>query len=284
MINVYTKPSGGQKCYKGHVITLSQNVLQLAEVLPRCPNDLPVIVFTFNGKDNESNDFVVRRNKIGSALTWLVKNNLLYKHITIDEERLNALPKNGLINQQLPSVDFQSNTSESDSEDSDIEDFEIAVDRGSLNGGNESDLICDENTEMTSFLHLDIDTRKQSTLIEQQVTKPNQAKFSWVLEENPFNEFKTQYLAATSFPTLFPNSKGDPTNKASIRNISESETDAFAQKIKHLVKFREKVNGKWHFRFAAHPRFEYWAFNILYRRRLLSQGNFLSNKTLVMPI
>ena len=55
VINVYTKRSGGQKCYKDHVITLPQNVQQLADVFPRCSKDLPVIVFTFefNGQDNQ---------------------------------------------------------------------------------------------------------------------------------------------------------------------------------------------------------------------------------------
>ena len=82
---------------------------------------------------------------------------------------------------------------------------------------------------MTSLLPLDVGTKNQSTLIEQQVTKPNHTKFSWVPEENPCDEFKTEYLAAMPFPTLFPDLKGDPTNKGTIRNISDSQTDAFAQ-------------------------------------------------------
>ena len=40
-----------------------------------------------------------------------------------------------------------------------------------------------------------------------------------------------------------------------------------------MLKFGEQRNGKWHFRFAAHPSFAYWAFNILYRKRILSKGN-----------
>ncbi|CAH3170226.1 unnamed protein product [Porites lobata] len=55
-MHVYTKPRGGQKAYKGHVITLPQDVQQLADVLPRCPQELPVIVFTIAGKDNNCNN------------------------------------------------------------------------------------------------------------------------------------------------------------------------------------------------------------------------------------
>ena len=76
-----------------------------------------------------------------------------------------------------------------------------------------------------------------------------------------------------SFPTLFPDGKGDPTNFSIVREIAKSETESFSLKIKHLLKFGEQRNGKWHFRFAAHPRFAYWAFNILYRKRILSKGN-----------
>lgn len=85
VMHVYTKPRGGQKAYKGHVITLPQDVQQLADVLPRCPKDLPVIVFTISGKHNGSRDFIVRRKhpmlfvgllvsmKMGNQITICIK-------------------------------------------------------------------------------------------------------------------------------------------------------------------------------------------------------------------
>ena len=72
---LYTKPRGGQKAYKGHFITLPQDVQQLADVLLRCPQELPVIVFTIAGKDNKSRDFLVRRQKVAVALYWLTGTN-----------------------------------------------------------------------------------------------------------------------------------------------------------------------------------------------------------------
>ena len=71
VMRVYTKPRGGQRAYKGHVITLPQDVQQLADILPRCPKDLPVIIFTINGKDNSSSDFVVRHKFITHKLKWV---------------------------------------------------------------------------------------------------------------------------------------------------------------------------------------------------------------------
>ena len=61
VINVYTKPFGGQRSYKGHVITLPQDVQQLVGILPRYPDDLPVIVFTVNRKGNCSKDFLAQK-------------------------------------------------------------------------------------------------------------------------------------------------------------------------------------------------------------------------------
>ena len=49
-----------------------------------------------------------------------------------------------------------------------------------------------------------------------------------------------------------------------------------SEKIKHLIKFAEKVDGKWVYRFASHPRFSYWAFNMIQKKRTLQQsGIFL---------
>lgn len=70
-----------------------------------------------------------------------------------------------------------------------------------------------------------------------------------------------------AFPTLFPDAKGDPTNSAIMRDLT------LGGKIKHLVKFAEYSNGKWVYRFASHPQFAYWAFNMIPRHQLLSQGS-----------
>lgn len=52
-----------------------------------------------------------------------------------------------------------------------------------------------------------------------------------------------------AFPTLFPDGKGDPTNPAILKNATLKE------KVKHLIKFAEKKDSKWIYRFANHPRF-----------------------------
>ena len=82
-----------------------------------------------------------------------------------------------------------------------------------------------------------------------------------------------------AFPTLFPDGKGDPTNQALPRDVPLSET------IKHLIKFAENIDGKWVYRFASHPRFSYWAFNMIQRMRTLQQsGVFLKQNPGVAPL
>ena len=71
VMHVYTKQGGGQRAYKGHVTTLSQDVQQLADVMPWCPKDIPVIIFTVNGKDNCSKIFLSGATKSLMLLTGL---------------------------------------------------------------------------------------------------------------------------------------------------------------------------------------------------------------------
>ena len=42
VIQVYTKPRDGQRGYKGHVITLPQDVQEIENIFPRQPKDIPV--------------------------------------------------------------------------------------------------------------------------------------------------------------------------------------------------------------------------------------------------
>ena len=81
-------------------------------------------------------------------------------------------------------------------------------------------------------------------------------------------------IASIAFSTLFANDVRDPMNWSTIRSISDNDIGTFAAKLKYLVKFAEKIEGTWHCWFASHPRFGYWAYNILYRKWLLSQGKF----------
>ena len=206
VINVYTNSKDGQRAHKGHVITLPQSVQQLADVLPRCPKDLPVIIFTVNGKDNQSKDFHVRKQKVSDALHWLVENNPLYKNITIDYAQLNALPENSRLD-LVTKINFEADATKSNEinckPDSDSEEEQIGIDRGPIDSKLDQDLVFDENTEMSSFLPLQDDIQKEKDLIAEKIKTCTSKKYPWQIVDYPFNEFRTEYLATMSFPTLF---------------------------------------------------------------------------------
>ena len=85
------------------------------------------------------------------------------------------------------------------------------------------------------------------------------------VDNEPLNEYQVSYLATLAFPTLFPDG-----NQGLLRDIP------FQECVKHLLKFAEIIDGKWVYRFASHPRFSYWALNMIQRKRILQQtGIFL---------
>ena len=87
---------GGQRGYSGHCINLPQKVEELAQSLPRCPKDIPMIV-TMKRNDN-FRDVVDRKDKVEKALFWLIEHNPLYHDICIDRNTLDKLRCNGVPN------------------------------------------------------------------------------------------------------------------------------------------------------------------------------------------
>ena len=126
---------------------------------------------------------------------------------------------------------------------------------------------------MGSFLPTNIDTKKGRQIIEGEFLKQPETH-NWTIGSEPLSEFSVQFLASMAFPTLFPDGEGDPTNIAVVSDISNNSTQSFAERLKHLIKFAEYIDGKWIYRFASHPRFAYWAYNMLYRKRILGQSSF----------
>ena len=55
------------------------------------------MIIQMYGKDYKSQTFRVRRQAVADALQWLVVNNPIYKHITIDQGRIYRLPEDGLL-------------------------------------------------------------------------------------------------------------------------------------------------------------------------------------------
>ena len=175
IIQLYTKPKGGQFAYKGHVLTFPQNVQQLANVLPRCPKDLPVILFQICGENYHSKEFTVRRQKVDTALHWLVANNSLYTTVTIDYSRIDNLPENGSL-QDIAAINIPTQT---DSMPPD----QGPQDTSHLHGTST------QYTEISSFLPISEGQQKQKDLIRDQLSV--QQPYPWNIERTPLNEYYT---------------------------------------------------------------------------------------------
>ena len=67
--------------------------------------------------------------------------------------------------------------------------------------------------EMTSFLPLNINSKKQREVLDH----INEVIELDLLESIPLSEFGTECIATMAFPTLFPDDKCDPTSFSLIR-------------------------------------------------------------------
>ena len=136
IMNVYTKPGLGYLGYKAHIVTLPNNIQKVADILPQCPKEIPIIVFTFKGKSNTSRDFHVRREQVLNALLWLKENNPLYQCVTSDYSRVDSLRFDGVLS--LETVNFD-------------EDIDQAMpDRGPMASTDEGEILC-KDVEISSF-------------------------------------------------------------------------------------------------------------------------------------
>ena len=93
---VFTQNQADKKPTEVIAINFPQDIQELANILPRYPKELPIIVITVTGKDNNYKDLIVRKEKISMALHWLVEHNPVYKDIEIDYNCLSSLPTEGI--------------------------------------------------------------------------------------------------------------------------------------------------------------------------------------------
>ena len=139
IMRVYIKP-GGQRGYSGHCINLPQNVTELATCLPRYPKELAVIIVKVKGKDNTFKDVTVRKQKVYNALVWLM-NNSHYSDVKVNENALDSLPENGI----PPDLVMADHYMVSD---------DSLPDTGPPTDNPSEDIVYNDSTEMSSFLHL----------------------------------------------------------------------------------------------------------------------------------
>ena len=239
IMRVYIKP-GGQRGYSGHCINLPQDIKELASSLPRYPKDIALIVVKVKGRNNTFKDIKVRKEKVQNALQWLIENNPHYAGVDMNLEALNSLPENGVPADIL--------TVDTDAVVLSDENAKPDSSSGPCSLNPDEDVVYNSSSEMSSFLPVGEQKQQEMEAIRNLLFAEEPIQWPTV-SNDPLNEYQTPFLATMAFPTLFPNGKGDPTNQALLRDVPLHE------RIKHLLKFAENIDGKWVYRLPVIPDF-----------------------------
>ena len=199
---------------------------------------MAVIIVKVKGRDNSFKDVTVRKQKVHNALVWLINNNPHYAGLTINDNALNSLPEDG-VPPDLMIVETDTDI---------VSDNDCSPDVGPPTENPSEDIVYNDSTEMSSFLPVGEQQQQEIQAVRNQLCENEPMQWPSV-ENEPLNEYQISHLATMAFPTLFPDGKGDPTNQGLLRDVPLQE------RIKHLLKFAEFIDGKWVYRFANHPDF-----------------------------
>ena len=104
-MQVYVRAKSGNLTYKEHVITLPHNVQNIVSILPSLSNKLSLVVFAAKVQNSEDLFFKVRCKLVWNSLFGFKQNNVHYKNVTNDEDRLNELPIHGEIGIKIHPID-----------------------------------------------------------------------------------------------------------------------------------------------------------------------------------
>ncbi|KAJ7151287.1 hypothetical protein C8R43DRAFT_836878, partial [Mycena crocata] len=230
---------GRQLCYKDHIINFRQDIINIAQALPRLPQDIDMIIIRREGVNLEGHiDFTVRREKVREALEYKIAHDPMYFDLTLDLDALAALPENGSVAHLIPMC------REGRQDGQDVVDPAAAMPAGPSDAAAAPGI--DEDGD-EAFLAGMLDVGGG---VREEIHAPP-------LNPDPINESTPGYMAL-AFPTLFPDGKGDFHN---IRTIKVE----FGEYMTHLMRYQ---GG----RFARHRRFPWFAFNTLQRQRTHSQA------------
>ena len=249
-----------QRGFKGHVIVYPQKVGELSNVLPPPVDDVvhPICIM-FIGPSLPSQSWlkdkayplVVRREVVRQNLLWLKAHNPLYGDIRIDEERLQALPMNGLLSYKIEHIQ--------PSDDSDA--LGSRYDTNPSSDSTDSTLPPDEtsNIEFSNLVITDVDGNASPKDLKAAALRHYKRGGSFLAvphEPIPVNEFFNPSLLPMMYPTLFPYGIGGAEDKHRTSSIS------FESHVKHFLSLADR-------RFQEHYSFIFTAFNIIQRRKML---------------
>lgn len=235
MMSIFTL-KGGQYGYSGNIINFPQDVIQIAESLPRTPSSLPIILVQSPNLNSKSSHFKVRRAKVLQFLSNCVETGVPgFENIYINQDIIELLPEDDYVDncfQVIESKEIQNcfnenhnyhqlNEEEKKEQEEDNKYQECIIPL-QLNQDREDVILSKEFEDTNTNRNTNTNTNPTNSNIIQ-----------WPSRDNiPINEFQCEYLATKCFPTLFANKgKGDPTNSCRLINVS------YTLSFRHLLKY-----------------------------------------------
>ena len=232
--------TGGWTGYSGHTIIFPQDIQALATSLPRSPASLEIITIRRKNQEGGWNHFHVRRNKVLLALQFLIAHNPLYSDITLDEEVLQSLPEDGIVQAGL------------------VAEMELDENEQAPPANPAGDL-AEEQLQSVTLAPIQLPGTTEEEAVRQLL---------WPrVDAAPIPENAASLLTMI-FPHLFPWGKGDITRPGRLIKIN-SNADYF----QHLIRFHDG-------RFAADPRFRFYAADLLRRNLANKVGSFYARAQL----
>jgi len=249
-----------QRGFKGHVIVYPQKVEELSSVLPPPVDDVvhPICIL-FIGSTPPSQSWlkekayplVVRRELVRQNLIWLKAHNPLYKDVEINEERLQALPVDGLLDYTIEHIKT--------SDDPDV--LESRYDTNPSSETTDSTQPPDDTAriQFSNIVITDVDGNTSPRDLKAAALRHYKRGGSFLAvahEPVPVNEFCNPSLLPMMYPTLFPYGIGGAEDKRRTNAIS------FENHARHFLSLADR-------RFQEHYSFMFTAFNIIQRRKML---------------
>ncbi|CAN0170751.1 unnamed protein product [Scytosiphon promiscuus] len=277
--------AGGMHGYRGHVLSMGQDIGELAERLPwrASSDDLPIVVVRPASGDGRwgGREFKLSLMRVERALNYLIRYNPAYKDIVrVDmarlREQLASLPREG------DEVDIMGLLhTVNGEEEAGVDDGEENVPRGrnlDVQGVEpmpnpldmDSFIPCPGNREESEAEALRRALRELAGGGDNDIERSGPLQYP--VSTGPIPENRP-WLASACFPTLFPEGTGDPFGPPTERKVE------LAHSIKHLMRFADRrEGGSWHYRFASHRTFRYWCLDIRLRIQARTQCRvFLKN-------
>jgi hypothetical protein len=233
--------------------------VKTVDTLPNLSSELDIVVLRPSDRAKEGDsryqqqfraDFRVRRGHVLAWLRYLKTNHPDYQYITIALDRIDTLPTDGDISSSIVSLVDDSNIGEEPYEPPKHVTDELPLPNSqsmvpNLNTtATEVDLILNELAGCSSSPHGLPAPSIRSTPIDEASGKDR--------------------IFTMAFPTLYPTGQAD-FNEPRIRKVDLNDY------ARHLMCFHDG-------RFGRHPRWRFFVFNLLMRRRANSSARFYVSK------